>query len=66
MVGWVVGSSSHDEVDGSHVDPELERGGGHETGQLARLEQVFDHQAFLAREIFDSSQLGVKGYFAIT
>ena len=38
------------EVDGAHVDPELERAGGHEAGQLAGLQQLLDHGALLARE----------------
>ena len=38
------------EVHGAHVDAELERAGGHQAGQLARLEQVLDHQPLLARE----------------
>ena len=38
------------QIDGAHVDAELERGRGHETGQLARLEQVLDDQPLLARE----------------
>ena len=38
------------QVHGAHVDAELERRGGHEAGQLARLEQVLDDQALLARE----------------
>jgi hypothetical protein len=38
------------EVDRAHVDAEFERGRGHEAGQLARLEQVLDHQPFLTRQ----------------
>ena len=38
------------EVHGAHVDAQLERRGGHEARQLARLQQVLDHQALLARE----------------
>ena len=30
------------EVDGAHVDPELERGGGDEAGELAGLQQLLD------------------------
>ena len=40
----------HDEVDGAHVDAELERAGGDEAGQLAGLEQLLDLRALLARE----------------
>ncbi len=36
------------EVDGTHVDPELERGGGDERGQAAGLERVFDLEPLLA------------------
>ena len=39
-----------DEVDGAHVDAELERGGGDEAGQLAGLQQLLDLRALLARE----------------
>ena len=39
-----------DEVDGAHVDAELERAGGDEAGQLAGLEQLLDLGALLARE----------------
>ena len=38
------------QVHGAHVDAELERRGGHEAGQLARLEQVLDDQPLLAGE----------------
>jgi hypothetical protein len=37
-----------DEIHGAHVDAELERGGGHETRQLARLEHLLDDEALLA------------------
>ncbi len=39
-----------DEVDGAHVDAELERAGGDEAWQLAGLEQLLDVGALLARE----------------
>ena len=39
-----------DEVDGAHVDPELQRGGRDEAGQLAGLQQLLDLRALLARE----------------
>ena len=39
-----------DEVDGAHVDPQLERTGGDETGQLAGLQQLLDLGALLARK----------------
>ena len=39
-----------DEVDGAHVDAELERAGCDEAGQLAGLEQLLDLRALLARE----------------
>ena len=39
-----------DEVDGSHIDPELKRAGGDEAGELARLEQFLDLGALLAGE----------------
>ena len=39
-----------DEVDRAHVDAELERGGGHETGQVAGLQRLLDLAACLARE----------------
>ena len=39
-----------DEVDGAHVDAELERGGRDEAGQLAGLQQLLDDEALLARE----------------
>ena len=38
------------QVHGPHVDPELERRGGHDAGQLARLQEVLDHQPLLAGE----------------
>ena len=38
------------EVDGAHVDAELERAGGDEAGQLAGLQQLLDLRALLARE----------------
>ena len=36
------------EVDGSHVDPQLERRGRHERGQAAVLERLLDRDALLA------------------
>ena len=33
-----------------HVDAQLERRGGHQAGQLARLEEVLHHQPLLARQ----------------
>ena len=39
-----------DEVDGAHVDPELQRGGGDETRDVAALQQLFDLDPLLARE----------------
>ena len=39
-----------DEVDRAHVDAQLERRGGDETGDLPRLEQLLDLHALLARE----------------
>ena len=38
------------EVDGAHVDPELERRGGDEARDPTCLEVFFDHDALLARE----------------
>ena len=38
------------EVDGAHVDAELERRGGDEARQLAGLELLLDHEALLAGE----------------
>jgi hypothetical protein len=38
------------EVDGAHVDAELERGGGDEARQLAGLEQLLDDEPLLARQ----------------
>ena len=35
------------EVDRAHVDPELERGGGDEARELARLEHLLDDDSFL-------------------
>jgi len=37
-----------DQVDGAHVDAELQRAGGHEGRELARLEAVLDLEALLA------------------
>ena len=37
-----------DEVDGAHVDAQLERGGGHEARQLAGLELLLDDEPLLA------------------
>ena len=37
----------HDEVDGAHVDAELEAGGGHDAAQPAGLEVVLDERALL-------------------
>ena len=39
-----------DEVDRPHVDPELQRAGRHQARQLARLQQLLDLRALLARE----------------
>ena len=39
-----------DQVDGAHVDSELERGGRDQAGQLARLEQLLDQGALLVGE----------------
>ena len=39
-----------DEVDRAHVDPELERRGGDEAGDPARLQVVLDEDALLAGE----------------
>ena len=39
-----------DEVDGAHVDAELERARRHEAGQLAGLELLLDDEALLARQ----------------
>ena len=39
-----------DEVDGAHVDAELERRGGDEARQLAGLQQLLDDEALLAGE----------------
>ena len=36
------------QVHRAHVDAQLQRGGGHQAGQVAGLEQVLDHQALLA------------------
>ena len=38
------------EVHGAHVDPQLERGGRDQAGQLPALEHLLDHQALLVRE----------------
>ena len=38
------------EVDRAHVDPELERGGGDQAGELPGLEQLLDHEALLVGE----------------
>ena len=38
------------EVDRAHVDAELERRGGDEAGQLARLQEVLDHEPLLASQ----------------
>ena len=38
------------QVDRPHVDPELERRGGNERPELARLERVLDQQPLLARD----------------
>ncbi len=38
------------EVDGAHVDAELERRRGHEARQLARLQHLLDDEPLLARE----------------
>jgi hypothetical protein len=38
------------QVDGTHVDPQLERGGRHQAGQLPGLQELLDHQALLVRE----------------
>ena len=35
----------HDEIDGAHVDPELERRGGDERAELAGLQRVLDLDA---------------------
>jgi hypothetical protein len=39
-----------DEIDGAHVDAELEAGGGHQRAQVTTLELVFDDDALLARQ----------------
>ena len=39
-----------DEVDGAHVDAELQRGGRDQAGQLAGLQHLLDDQALLAGE----------------
>ena len=39
-----------DEVDGAHVDSELERGGGDEARDLAALQQLLHLDPLLARE----------------
>jgi hypothetical protein len=44
------GLDLQDEVHGAHVDAELERRGGHQARQLARLEQLLDHGALLPGE----------------
>ena len=38
-----------DQIDGAHVDAELERRGGDERADLARLQQVFDLDALRPR-----------------
>ena len=38
------------EVDRAHVDSQLQRGRGDQAGKLARLEQLLDHRALLARQ----------------
>ncbi len=40
----------HDQVDGAHVDAELQRGGGDDRRQPALLEHLLDHRALLARD----------------
>src|SRR5205814_2276090 len=37
-----------DEIDGAHVDPELEAAGSDEGGKLARLQKVLDLEPLLA------------------
>ena len=44
------GLDLQDEVDGAHVDAELERGRRDEARQLARLQQLLDDEALLASE----------------
>src|SRR5918996_373456 len=44
------GLDLHDQVDGAHVDPELERGRGHEARDLALLEELLHLDALLAGE----------------
>ena len=50
-----------DEVDGAHVDAELERRGGDDRPQLAALELIFDDHALLAgeRAVVGPEQLGL-------
>ena len=38
------------QIHGAHVDPELQRGGGHQTGELSRLQQLLDHLPLLVRQ----------------
>ena len=40
----------HDEIDGAHVDPELEGRGGDDRRQAPRLERILDGDALLARD----------------
>jgi hypothetical protein len=40
----------HDEIDGAHIDAELERGRGDERAKRSALEQVLDLDALLARD----------------
>src|SRR5215211_122185 len=48
------------EVDGAHVDAELEGAGGHEARQLAGLEEVLDDETLLAgeRAVVGASDIG--------
>ena len=39
-----------DEVDGAHVDPQLQRGGGDQAGELARLQHLLDQGPLLVGE----------------
>ena len=55
-----------DEVDGAHVDPELEAAGGHQAGQLAALEHLLDDDPLLAgqRAVVGAGDLAGRRVFA--
>ncbi len=44
------GFDLHDEVDGAHVDAELERAGRDQRAQMSGFQQILDFDALCARE----------------